>query len=102
MPTWQFSTLPRRPHHWRATPQEALPFLGKPRPSSTITASGASAAAADVGGGHLGISEQGLGLGALQQRGTRHSCLSQTSLVRANDGRLVYPPRRNRYSRNRA
>src|SRR5712691_10161808 len=28
-PTWQLSTLPRWPHHWRLTPTECVPRLGK-------------------------------------------------------------------------
>src|SRR6266700_6875989 len=28
-PTWQLSTLPRWPHHWRFTPTECVPRLGK-------------------------------------------------------------------------
>src|SRR6266850_325090 len=28
-PTWQLSTLPRCPHHWRLTPIEWVPRLGK-------------------------------------------------------------------------
>jgi hypothetical protein len=42
-PTWQLATLPSVPGYWRATPTEALPYLGKPV-SSTIQASGSTAA----------------------------------------------------------
>mgnify|MGYP003450186223 CR=1 FL=1 len=30
-PTWQLSTLPRWLHHWRFTPTECMPRLGKLR-----------------------------------------------------------------------
>ena len=39
-PTWQFSILPSRPHHCRATPTELAPFLAKAEGSNTITPSG--------------------------------------------------------------
>jgi hypothetical protein len=42
-PTWQLATLPRVPEYWRATPTEAVPYLGKPV-SSTTQASGSSTA----------------------------------------------------------
>jgi hypothetical protein len=33
--TWQLSCLPSIPHHWRATPTECWPFLGKPVSSTS-------------------------------------------------------------------
>ena len=39
-PTWQFSILPSRPPHWRATPTDLVPFLAKAEGSKTITPSG--------------------------------------------------------------
>jgi hypothetical protein len=34
-PSWQFSTFPSRPHHWRATPTDSVPFFGIAEPSTT-------------------------------------------------------------------
>src|SRR5229473_3753053 len=39
MATWQFSTLPRRPHHCRATPTDSRPDLGNAEGSKTSTPS---------------------------------------------------------------
>src|SRR5262249_27021988 len=41
-PTWQLSTLPRRPHHWRPTPHDSVPFLGNALGSMTTTPSGSA------------------------------------------------------------
>src|SRR2546429_5851219 len=39
-PTWQLSTLPRWPHHWRFTPTECVPRLGKLLGSKAMMPSG--------------------------------------------------------------
>src|SRR6266446_10390592 len=39
-PTWQLSTLPRWPHHWRFTPTECVPRLGKLLGSKSMMPSG--------------------------------------------------------------
>ena len=39
-PTWQFSILPCRPHHCRATPTLVVPFLANAEGSNTSTPSG--------------------------------------------------------------
>src|SRR6266702_6479410 len=40
-PTWQVSTFPRCPHHWRLTPTECVPRLGKLLGSKAMIPSGA-------------------------------------------------------------
>src|SRR6266571_5004000 len=39
-PTWQVSTLPRWPHHWRLTPTECVPRFGKLLGSEAMMPSG--------------------------------------------------------------
>src|SRR5262249_15905402 len=39
-PTWQLSTFPRWPHHWRLTPTECVPRLGKLLGSKAMMPSG--------------------------------------------------------------
>ena len=39
-PTWQLSTLPRWLHHWRFTPTECVPRLGKLLGSKAMMPSG--------------------------------------------------------------
>ena len=48
-PTWQFSTLPSRPHHRLATPTDLVPFFGNPEGVENDDTVGFAQLVADLG-----------------------------------------------------